>query len=424
MFQFKPPITPDLSPNAQKDDISFAITALCMPWKWKKGKSNNQLVDKYKSLYTDAEVFTYDQGRTALHHIFKALKLQPGDEVFLQAYTCIVVPNAIKAAGAALQYIDITDNYTIDIDALEAAIQQSRSPKAILLQHTYGIPTDMERLRQLADDYSLYLIEDCAHVTHYKYSGTLLGAYGDAAIFSYGRDKPLSTVSGGIAVVHNEEIAKTMSDAYDILRTPSYIWIKRRLVHPILFAFAKQVYYVFGFGKVVIAVSKKLHVFAWVMKQDEKNGNQPEGFKMPNILAEWAVRQFNKAELYNEHRVQLSSIYSTTLQHLHDSGRIILPEINSNSPIPYLRFPIKSDSSQGLLKYCKEHGILLGDWYRTVIAPASADSTKVQYTSATCVKAEDTTLDVVNLPTNILTTKEDAQKVADVINTFFSNTVV
>ena len=49
----------------------------------------------------------YYKGRVALYGILKSLGIGPGDEVIMPAYTCVVVPNAVKYLGARPVYVDI-----------------------------------------------------------------------------------------------------------------------------------------------------------------------------------------------------------------------------------------------------------------------------------------------------------------------------
>ena len=68
--------------------------------------------------------------------------------------------------------------------------------KAIIVQHTFGIPANMNQLVVFAKKHGLYLIEDCAHSLGATYQGKKVGSFGDAAFFSFGRDKVVSSVWG------------------------------------------------------------------------------------------------------------------------------------------------------------------------------------------------------------------------------------
>ena len=69
--------------------------------------------------------------------------------------------------------------------------------RAIILQHTFGMPAELEKARAFAKRNNIFLIEDCAHSFGVIIDGKMLGNEGDASFFSFGRDKVLSSVFGG-----------------------------------------------------------------------------------------------------------------------------------------------------------------------------------------------------------------------------------
>lgn len=149
-------------------------------------------------------------GRSALYAVTQALALGAGDGVIVPAFTCQSVLNAFRYAGAVTQGADIeTDAFGLDAEAVRAAI--TPSTRALLLQHSFGlVGRDLEALLSLARERKLLVIEDCAHAMGATWNGRLLGSLGDAAIFSFERGKVLSTVHGGMAVVHGAEAAERL----------------------------------------------------------------------------------------------------------------------------------------------------------------------------------------------------------------------
>ena len=75
-------------------------------------------IAKYLGASAD-DIFLYWKGRVALFAILKAMDIHEGDEVVLPAFTCVVVPNAIKYLGATPIYIDIdAKTYNFDLKQL------------------------------------------------------------------------------------------------------------------------------------------------------------------------------------------------------------------------------------------------------------------------------------------------------------------
>src|SRR4029077_7062808 len=105
----------------------------------------------------DYYAFGFWKARVALYAILKSLDLRQKDEVILPGYTCVVVPNSVRYAGATPVYADIAPgNYNIDPVSVEKRIT-SRT-RIVMAQHTYGIPADMDSLRAVAEQHGLTLI--------------------------------------------------------------------------------------------------------------------------------------------------------------------------------------------------------------------------------------------------------------------------
>ena len=143
--------------------------------------------------------FTFWKGRTALFAILRALGIGPGDEVILPAFTCVVVPNAIRFTGATPVYADIAPN-TYNIDPEDVCKKVTSKTCALIIQHSFGIPAELDSLLEVAKLYDLPVIEDCAHALGSRYRAQQVGTFGKAAFFSSQWSKPYTTGLGGIAV--------------------------------------------------------------------------------------------------------------------------------------------------------------------------------------------------------------------------------
>ena len=103
------------------------------------------------------------KGRVALYAILKSLGIGEGDAVVVPGYTCVVVPAAVHFVGAEPVYVDIdpaTFNLTLP-NVLD--VVGDRPVKAIVVQHTYGIPADIGPILRWAAEHDVAVIEDCCH---------------------------------------------------------------------------------------------------------------------------------------------------------------------------------------------------------------------------------------------------------------------
>ena len=141
---------------------------------------------------------TFSKGRVALYALLRAAGIGPGDEVVLPGFTCVVVPAAVGYTGASPVYHDI-DSRTFNGDPALAAAAIGPRTRALIVQHTFGLPADLGGLPQLCRERGVVLIEDCAHAIGATRDQRAVGTLGDAAFCSLQWSKPATIGLGGIA---------------------------------------------------------------------------------------------------------------------------------------------------------------------------------------------------------------------------------
>lgn len=137
-------------------------------------------------------------GTTALEVAFRALQLQPDDEVILPANCYIACALGALASGAKLVPVDCNDDATLNIDMVEQAV--TPRTRAVLVVHLYGDCCDMDRLVSVCNTRSLALVEDCAQSFGSTYRGKKLGSFGVISCHSFYPTKNLGSIgdAGGI----------------------------------------------------------------------------------------------------------------------------------------------------------------------------------------------------------------------------------
>lgn len=146
-------------------------------------------------------------GTAALFAAVDALRLAPGDEVIMPAFTIIGCAQAIIAAGATPVLVD-ADPATWCMDAAQAAARITPRTRAIMAVHIYGHPVDMLPLRALADRHGLAVIEDAAEAHGAEYRGVRAGSLGDVSCFSFYANKIITTGEGGMLLTDDIAIAE------------------------------------------------------------------------------------------------------------------------------------------------------------------------------------------------------------------------
>src|SRR5262249_23710376 len=194
-----------------EDDIVLADGLLADRSDW---RSIDPVVDferQFAAWNGSAAAFAFVSGRVALAAVLDALGVEPGSDVIVPGYTCVVVANAVRAAGLNPVFADIElDTYGFDKDALRHAI--TPRTRAVVLQHLYGyVCRDFASILELAAAHRLRVVEDCAQAAGATYHGRKVGTFGDAAIFSGDPSKPFDCIQGGVAATNDEEIARRLS---------------------------------------------------------------------------------------------------------------------------------------------------------------------------------------------------------------------
>lgn len=165
-----------------------------------------RLVDKFESSFSRLTGSRYallmNSGTAALHSAYMAVGIQPGDEVLVPTYTWFASATPVLQCGGTPVFCDI-DASTLTIDPDDAAGRITDRTRAICAVHVWGNPAALDRLRRLADERQLALIEDASHAHGATYQGRPVGAWGDIGCFSLQGAKAVSGGEAGVAVTDN-----------------------------------------------------------------------------------------------------------------------------------------------------------------------------------------------------------------------------
>ncbi len=147
-------------------------------------------------------------GTAALHSALAAIGVGRGDEVILPSFTFVATAEVVVMTGAKPVFADINPStYTVSPEAIEDAI--TRRTKAIIPVDLYGLSAEMQPIREIADGHNLKIVEDAAQAHGAIYEGKPVGAFADAACWSFYGSKNMTTGEGGMVTTSNDEISET-----------------------------------------------------------------------------------------------------------------------------------------------------------------------------------------------------------------------
>ncbi|MDP2736595.1 MAG: aminotransferase class I/II-fold pyridoxal phosphate-dependent enzyme [bacterium] len=412
---FNKTIFTGFAPNLTGRDTLTALAYLCFPWKWlswRQGGYAGRAEKKIKNYFGVSQAKIFDSGRSALFFALKALSAEQGTEVLVQAYTCVVVANAITQTGATPVYLDVGDDFNLDPEKLESKIT-ARS-KILIIQHTFGQPARLDKLLAIAKKHNLKIIEDCAHSLGARYQGKLLGTFGHLGMLSFGSDKIISCARGGALITGDETIGQQINNFQENLPPSSRLKIFQHLMHYPAFYLGKALYSL-KIGKIILKLAKNLNIINKIIYPEEKAGERGKNYpaRLPDCLAKILVNQLADLEKTIIHQKKIAALYDNLI----DNKNIYQP-FKAQTDCVYLRYPILTNEPKSLVRLAKQQAIILGDWYSTPIAPGDINLGGTSYKPGDCPKAEALARQSVNLPTDRQISQADAERIIKFINSF------
>lgn len=126
----------------------------------------------------------------------------PNDEVIIPSFTFPSTATAFALRGATIIFADSQKNHpNLDVDSLSSLI--TAKTKAIVPVHYGGVPCAMEEIIEIAENHSLFVIEDAAQAIDSTYQGKPLGSIGHFGAFSFHETKNISSGEGGLLAIND-----------------------------------------------------------------------------------------------------------------------------------------------------------------------------------------------------------------------------
>lgn len=185
--------------------------------------SNNTIIEEFETAFSNFQEVQYTlsltNGTQAIELVLRALRIGPGDEVIIPAYTCIATAAAVFMAGATPVLADIkVETITLDPESFRKAIT-SRT-RAVILVHLAGVVGPIDEMLRIAERNKILVIEDCAHAHGAQSNGQKVGNFGIAGTFSFQASKTMTSGEGGAIVTNSEALYKRCWSLRNLGRLP------------------------------------------------------------------------------------------------------------------------------------------------------------------------------------------------------------
>ncbi|HEX2712747.1 MAG TPA: aminotransferase class I/II-fold pyridoxal phosphate-dependent enzyme [Candidatus Acidoferrales bacterium] len=388
----------------------MAVRYLAVPFHLVRGSQIAKYEESFARRIGVRYAISFSAARVGLFSLLKVLGIGAGDEVLLQVPTHVVVANAIRYTGGRPVYVDCRlEDYNIDLNEAERLI--TPRAKILVLQHTFGIPADLDRALDLAKRYGLTVIEDCVHALGASYDGRPIGSFGRAAIFSTEETKTISSTMGGMVVTDDRALASQIREYQEACPLPRHSLVARYLLklatyhvvtHPYIHRWARLAYELLG----------RRNPLPSPTSREERQGLQPKEYvkRFSNGQSAIAHRQLQRLEQNVAHRALIAAAYSTKLSQYG----FRIPEVSGRARPSWVRFPVWVPNREKAMRRLAPHCVP-GTWFTSVLEEAETPSCG-GYVNGQCPRAELASRHLINLPTHPRVCEADVARITKALS--------
>ena len=366
---------------------------------------------------------TFWKGRVALYAALKSLGVGTGDCVIVPGYTCFAVPLAVQLSGARQVYADIEPHtFNLTLGSVEAAWSGHRGDpiKAVVVQHTYGIPADSRAIVEWAHARGIGVIEDCAHVCGGAYlddegAWCPVGSLGDIAISSSHWSKPVSTGLGGWATTSVPGLSEKLR-SFRERECLSPSWRESMsLAAAVALRETFSLGWMYWFARGAYRTVSGLGLLVPSSSPEEVEGTLTRDFaKRMCLIQEWLLKR-RKADLAEQaRRRSLKAEYDSGLK----AAGIRPLELPAYADPVLACYPVRVNEKARVLERARRRWIELGDWYRNPVDHPTSELEIFGYRAGTCPAGECAAKQVVTLPMHRRVTRSTVRRTVEFVREF------
>src|SRR6266849_2199173 len=391
------------------DDCLAALYYLVHPRQLVEGTAISEFEHSFAQYIGVRYAYSFCHGRVGLYGLLHALEIGSGDEVLLQVPTHIVVSNAIRYTGARPVYVDCRlDNYNMDLEQAEQRI--TPRTKALVLQHTFGVPVDLDTALDLTRRHGLTLIEDCVHALGATYDRRPVGSFGRAAFFSSEETKTISTTMGGMVVTDDPDLATRIQEFQQSCALPSAWQTSRYILKLVLYHWMTEPH-VHQYTRAIYEFFGKRNPLPQPTTNEEIYGDRPTNYeqRLSNAQAALGLRQLSRLRENVAHRRAIAAAYYERLT----AEGFNLPHSPVKAEPAFVRYPVWVEDPALTVRVATRRATL-GTWFSSVleeaVSPAWGD-----YEMGSCPRAEAAARHLINLPTNPRVNEHDIDAIISAV---------
>lgn len=301
-------------------------------------------------------------GTTALHLGLLSLGIKENDEVIIPSFSFIASVNSILFCNATPKFCDVDEKtFNIDVEKIESLI--TKKTKAIMPVHLYGLSANMKEIQKIADDHDILVIGDAAQAHGAALNGKMVGSFGNLECFSFYPTKNMTTGEGGMITTNDNELFEIANSIRNHGREKT--------------------------------------------KWGYEHGRIGYNYRMTDISAAIGLEQLKKLPSFLKKRRENAKFYDKNLENVET------PYVLDDVKHAYHQYTIKCKNRDKLLEELKKNEIGFGIYYPK---PLHKYPHLEKFGHNDLKVSERLVNEVVSLPVHPALTKEELEKVVDVIN--------
>lgn len=174
------------------------------------GRAGQEFESSFAAYVGAKHAVAVTNGTSALHLACLAAGLGPGDEAIVPSLAFVATANAVRYTGATPVFADIAS--VTDLNISPASIQEriTNRTRAIVLFHFGGYACDMHRIKAIAGEHKVMVIEDVGPAIGSELNGCKLGTWGDIGCYNFFSNKNSPIWDCGMLTTNDDDLAQKL----------------------------------------------------------------------------------------------------------------------------------------------------------------------------------------------------------------------
>jgi len=187
------------------EDVNLITKIIKRGNQWALGPEIEEFENEIKKYIGVDYCLTLNSGTSALHAALLSYNIGNGDNVIIPSFTFIATANTVLGVNAEVNFTDIEDvTYGLNPNLIKSKI--NKKTKAIIPVDIGGTACNILKIKEIAQENDLIVIEDSAESLGTTVNNNKIGSISDTSIFSFCGNKVLTTGEGGAITTNSKEV--------------------------------------------------------------------------------------------------------------------------------------------------------------------------------------------------------------------------